>query len=169
MTTDPLAQAAMVAYCGWDPTAVVTDAVLTLDGTGTSLAFLPSLHVTDVSAVTVTYSDGLVYDAIIGADGDIVWSENGTLRWLPTSMQFGVFPAGTANIAVTYSGGYTEVPADLAAALDSLSGRMPTIQSAVTQAKIGTAVITRGSAIAEGGLLLVEQMVFDRYRIVKAA
>lgn len=160
----------MVAYCGWDPTVVVTNEVVKLDGTGTALAFLPSLHVTDVSAVTVDYWDGSPYAAQIGEGLDVAWGENGTLRWLGSSLSgLGGFPEGTANVSVTYSGGYAVVPADLAAALASLSGRMPTIQSGAQTARIGTALIARAASLAEGGLLLVEQMVFDRYRIVKAA
>lgn len=170
MTTDPLAQAAMVAYCGWDPTTVVTAATVDLDGDGTSVLFLPSLHVTDVTAVTVTLPDGSTYAAQIGTGSDVTWAENGTLIWRPEAgSPLGCWPEGQQNVAVTYSGGYSAVPADLAAALASLSARMPTIQTGMTQAKIGTAVITRGPTISEGALLLVEQMVFDRYRIVRAA
>ena len=169
----------MVAYCGWDPTEVVTDAVVTLDGNGTALAFLPSLHVTDVSAISIDLSDGSPYAAQIGEGLDVAWSENGTLRWLGSSLSgLGGFTEGTGNVSVTYSGGYAEVPPDLAAVLASLSKRMPTIDGAVSK-RIGSAAITYASqnatghfgsqSIAEGGLLLVEQMVFDRYRIVKVA
>lgn len=159
----------MVAYCGWDPTAVVTDGTVVLDGNGTALAFLPSLHVTGVSALTVTLDDGSTYDALIGAGLDVMWGENGTLQWLPSSLALSAFPDALANVSVTYSGGYAEIPADLAAALASVSARIPTMQTGMSTAKIGTAVITRAASIAQGALLLVEQMVFDRYRILKAA
>lgn len=169
-TPDPLAQAAMVAYCGWDPTTQVTDAVATLSGTGSPSIFLPSLAVTAVTAVSVTFPDGYVYDAQIGEGLDVSWRENGELRWLPTASRPWIYwPEGLDNIQVTYSGGYNPIPADLTAALNSLSSRMPTIQSGLTSAKIGTAAMTYAAPLAAGGFLMVEQMVFDRYRIVRAA
>lgn len=166
MTVDPLAQAAMVAYCDWDPTDAVADATILLDGNGTTSLFLPSLYVTDVTAVVVTLPDGTTYDAQIGTGADVSWSQNGELRWLPTAVYgVGCWPEGDRNVSVTYSGGYSPTPADLAAALDSLTTRMPKITSGLTSAKIGTASMTYAAAVASGGLLLVEQMVLDRYRI----
>lgn len=161
--------AVMVAYCHWDPTAVVTGEQLILDGNGTRHLMLPSLHVTDVTAVTVTYSDGSTYAATIGPGGDVGWNDAGELVWLPSSLQTNAWPEGIANVAVTYSGGYTTTPADLAAALASIDARLPKIQSGLQNAKIGTASMTYAAQVAAGGLLLVEQMVLDRYRIMQAA
>lgn len=169
-TPDPLAQAALVAYCGWDPTAQVTNASVVLSGNGSPSIFLPSLAVTAVSAVTITAADGSTYAAQIGAGLDVSWRENGELRWLPTAGQpWTYWPEGLDNIAVTYSGGYSPIPADLTAALNSLSGRMPTIQGGLTSAKIGTASVSYAAPLAAGGFLLVEQMVFDRYRLPRVA
>lgn len=167
---DPLAQAAMVAYCRWDPTTPVVNETVLLDGNGALSLFLPSLYVTAVTAVTVTWQDGSTYAAQIGTGLDVAWNEGGELSWLPTAMQgFGCWPEGRRNIAVTYSGGYATVPADLQAALNSLSNRMANVTSGIASKKVGTAAIAYAQTLAQGGLLLVEQMVFDRYRIVGVA
>jgi len=164
-----LTVAVMVAYCHWDPTTAVTGQQVVLDGNGTRHLTLPSLHVTAVSAVTVTYSDGSTYAATIGPGGDVGWNEGGELVWLPSSLQANAWPEGIANVAVTYSGGYATTPDDLAAALASIDARLPKIQSGLVTAKIGTASMTYAAQVAAGGLLLVEQMVLDRYRIMQVA
>lgn len=164
-----LTQAVMVAYCHWDPTTPVVNEQVLLDGSGTRLLTLPSLYVTAVSAVTVTRWDASTYAAQIGAGGDVGWSENGELAWLPSSLQGNGWPEGKQNVAVTYSGGYATTPPDLAAALASIDQRLPKIQSGLQNAKIGTASMTYAATVAAGGLLVVEQMVLDRYRIVQVA
>lgn len=176
MTVDPLAQAVMVAYCGWDPTTPVAAETVNLDGNGTLLLALPSLYVTAVTAVTVTDHLGVVYQATIDQPGtstdggnDVGWSVNGCLSWHPwTTSQYSEWPCGEQNIAVTYSGGYTVVPADLQAALDNLSARIPNMTGA-TSKRLGSASISYAQTIAQGNLLLVEQMVFDRYRLPKVS
>lgn len=167
MTTSPLAQAAMVARCRWDPTKVVTDDQVELDGNGSPLLLLPSLHVTDVSAVQLVDFDGAARDLIVGpgAGAEVSWNEQGEINWRGCGAGW---PAGDRNIVVTYSGGYDPIPADLQAALDSLSARL-TRGVGFTQNRMGTASVTLAQSIAEGGLLVVEQMVFDRYRIIGAA
>lgn len=167
---DPLALAAMVAYCGWDPTEYLADAVVTLDGNGSPLLTLPSLNVTGVSSVVVTdgYGDVLTYlssddPASIGPGRTMVgWSSDGALTCRDYALG-SVWPEGAGNVVVTYSSGPVET-ADLDAAMAHLSARMPAMTGA-TSAKMGTAALTFGQTIAEGGLLLIEQMVFDRYRI----
>lgn len=167
MAVDPLAQAAMVIYCGWDPTVLVTNQPVQVDGNGTPWAFLPSLNVTAVTAVTVTNWDGSTYVATVGAGfNDVGWSANGILTW-QSSNNGACWPLGQQAISVTYSGGYPAVPADLAAALAHLSARMPAISGA-TSARLGTAAFSYAATVAAGGLLLIEQMVFDGYRLPRA-
>lgn len=159
---DPLAQAVMVAYCGWDPTEHVTDQEILLAGNGTRVLTLPSLHVTAVSACSVTDRWGTVLDLSIGPGAtDLSWSENGVLT-LKNCARLRAFPEDQQNVAVTYSGGYAEIPADLQAALDSIGKRAHGIRSK-TMGK------TAYTYFASGDLLLVEKMVLDRYRIVKAS
>lgn len=171
MATDPLAQAVMVAYCGWDPTTPVVGQTVNLDGNDTNLLVLPSLYVTAVTAVTVTDQLGTVYQATIDQPGtqggqDVGWSVNGCLIWHPWMLSmYSVWPAGEQNVAVTYSGGYSSIPADLAAVLASLTTRMPQIQSGATSKRLGSATLSYAAAVAAGGLLLVEQMVLDKYRL----
>jgi hypothetical protein len=165
--TSPLASAVMVAYCGWDPTVLVSDETVLLDGLGGPVLMLPSLHVTDVSAVEVTNRDGSVYTSTLtGTYPDVGWSSNGVLTW-GSSCNGGVWPVGQQNVAVTYSGGYNGPPDDLQAALDNLTGRLAKL--GWTTAKMGSAAVSFGTQIAQGGLLLIEQMVFDRYRLPRAA
>lgn len=164
---DPLAQAAMVAYCGWDPTLPVANGVATLDGNGTALAFLPSLHVTDVSAVVVTNADGTTYTAVLGPDGDVTWGENGVLTWVSCN-NGGAWPEGQRNIAVTYSGGYDPTPADLAAALASIGKRTAGAMGLSSRRMLSTS-LSYGREVQSGDLLLVETMVLDRYRIARVA
>lgn len=160
---DPLAMAAVVAYCGWDPMAAVQDETVLLDGNGTRLLTLPSLHVTAVSAVVVTQFQTDPLTATIGYGLDVDWKQNGCLIWSGC----GVWPVGSRNVAVTYSGGYAVAPHDLVAAVNNLSGRLGNMGH--TGARLGSASINYSHVIQSGGLLAVEQMVFDRYRIMKAA
>lgn len=164
---DPLATAAMVARCRWDPTEVVTDRQVSLNGDCGPLLLLPSLHVTDVSAVQLVNDDGTTQDLIVGpaVGAEVTWREDGELTWRGCGPGW---PAGDRNVLVTYSGGYTTMPADLQAALVSLSRRTAGAAPAV-QRRMGTANVTIAQSIAEGGLLVTEQMVFDRYRIVGVA
>lgn len=165
----------MVAYCGWDPTVQITETI-NLDGNGTSLLTLPSLNVTDVSAVTLTNSDGTTLAATIGPSAQVGWKSNGELWWNPISSQpasgpfyYRYWPFGQQNIVVTYTGGYTGAPEDLDAALNSVSKRMPQLQSGRTSAKLDTAAFTYAANVAAGGFLTVEQWIFDKYRIIKVA
>lgn len=173
MATDPLAQAVMVAYCGWDPTTPVVGETLNLDGNDTTLLALPSLYVTAVTAVTVIDQLGNAYTATVDQPGvavsggsDVGWSEDGCLIWHPwVNCDYSVWPAGEQNIAVTYSGGYSTIPDDLGAVLNSLTTRMPQIQSGATSKRLGSAALTYAATVAAGGLLTVEQMVLDKYRL----
>ncbi|SDJ07844.1 hypothetical protein SAMN05444157_1621 [Frankineae bacterium MT45] len=159
---DPLAVAIMVSRCHWDPTLIVEDEQVVLDGDGGKSLFLPSLHVTDVSAVSVVDSHGVTTDLAIGPGLDVGWSENGELQ--RSSYPY-AWPVGQRNITVTYSGGYVDVPATLTAVLDSLTSRMPQIKSGAASRKLGTASVAFAQSVAEGGLLSVETMILDRYRI----
>lgn len=166
---DPLAVAAMVSHCGWDPLEVVTDRRVVLNGNGTTLLTLPSLRVTDVSLVEVTDPYGVsTSPTLTGAAAEVAqvqWSEDGCLEWTGC----GVWPEGRRNVAVTYSGGYDVAPPDLLAALASIAKRTGGPMFGAVGRKMGTASVTFGRQFAEGDLLVVESMVFDRYRILGVA
>lgn len=173
---DPLAVAVMVAYCGWNPLTPVTNVTAVLDGNDSQVIALPCLNVTAVTAVTVTASDGSSFSPTIGLGNQVGWSTNGCLTWnwwVPNDpLVVGYFagfnwPGGQQNIAVTYSGGYSRTPDDLAAALASVGNRLTSMGR--TSARLGQAAFTYGSVVGSGGLLLVEQMVFDKYRLPRVA
>ncbi|MDQ1738100.1 MAG: hypothetical protein QOH56_4351 [Pseudonocardiales bacterium] len=167
--TDPLAQAAMVAWCGWDPTEVVTDRTIKLDGTGNDLLLLPSLHVTGVSAISVTDRWGTVTVPTIGPGMDCDWSENGCLVWNSWA-RGNVWPYGQRNVGVTYSGGYTvdTLPAEIPSVLASITKRMPTASSGKQSKTMGSTSFTYSKTATAGELLVVEQLVLNRYRILGA-
>ncbi len=175
LTWDPFAVAIMVAYCGWDPTEPVSNQPVTLDGNGLQMLALPSLYVTGVSSVVASCGDGTVFTylstdspASIGPGNTLVgWSENGTL-FNADPESSGVWPTGQGNVTVTYSGGYTVVPPELQAVLNSLTTRMPQMQTGLLEKRMGLASFKYTPAAA-GGLLMVEQMILDRFRIFKAA
>lgn len=157
----------MVAYCGWDPTVLVIDDTVLLDGNGTEWAFLPCLNVTGVSSVTVTNPDGSTYMPTIGPGmTDVGWSADGILTW-QSGCNGGRWPEQQEAISVTYSGGNDGAPDDLAAVLANLTARLPKMTGAVSK-RIGSAAISYAQTVADGGLLLVEQMVLDRYRLPRA-
>lgn len=162
---DPLAVAAMVSICGWDPTVQQTSTEL-LDGNGTPLLTVPSLHVTAVTSVRILHGgDADPTDLTVGVGEDVGWSENGCFL-----RNHGCYwPEGQRNVEIVYTGGYSPVPADLAAALASLGKRTGGPLLGITSRRMGTAAISHGAVIAEGDLLTVERMVFDRYRIPRAA
>lgn len=167
---DPLAVGAMIAYCGWDPTEYFVNLAVTLDGNGTSTLALPSLKVTGVSSVIVTDGYGSVFTylstdspASIGPGETMVsWSEHGILTCSDPDLA-GAWPDGQGNVVVTYSSGTGTEDLALTAAVAHLSNRIATMGA--TSAKMGTASLAYGAATATGGMLLIEQMVFDKYRI----
>jgi hypothetical protein len=168
MAIDPLALAAVKAYCGWDPTEQVTNATALLNGNGTESLFLPSLAVSDVASVLVTIGAD-VYTLVVSTDvdqsGDVVWDAKGELRLLPPlNRPFQFWPRGLRNVTVVWSGGYGDtIPEDLMAALTSIGSR--TSLAGATKAKIGTAEVDYSPTVAGGGLLQTEQWVLDGYRI----
>ena len=161
---DPLAIGAMVAYCGWDPTASVTSTVA-LDGNGTRVLALPCLHVTAVTTITVTDQWGTVTTPTIGPALDVGWSENGCLTWNGLCG----WPIGQRNIVITYTGGYDDIPDDLEAALESVANRTTSTAFGATSRRLGSASISFGAQVSSGDLLMIERMVFDRYRIPRSA
>lgn len=166
MATDPLALAAMVAWCKWNPLLQVTSEVILLDGNGTTLLTLPSLHVTAVEAVTVTDRYDATYSLTIGTgSADVEWSDDGTLSLC--SMTLGCWPAGKRNIEVRYSGGYAPddpEAAEVQAVLDSIGKRVGPMSAGIKSKSMGKARFD----YFEPDLTAVEQMVLNRYRIIQA-
>ncbi|WP_172121412.1 hypothetical protein [Actinomyces faecalis] len=91
------AEAAVLAWCGWHVTPVITQ-TLTLDGEGSASLHLPSGHVVDVSEVKV---DGRPLNR-----GCWDFSEAGMLR-----TRRGRFPDRFRCVEVTLTHGFKEAPA----------------------------------------------------------
>jgi len=68
-------QAAIRRYCGWHIAPSITETI-TLDGDGSRHLWLPSLHVTAVTAVT----NG---DTVLDVSSDLDWSESGYVPAVP--------------------------------------------------------------------------------------
>jgi hypothetical protein len=108
-------------FCGW-PITAFADSVEQLDSEGTDTLFLPSLVVTDVSSLVASGVDryGQPYpqpdatDWDWYGDGRLVWKGCWPLRWFP----------GPRRYTVTYSGGYTDVPASIQMVVLSLVERI---------------------------------------------
>ena len=137
---------AVRSYCGWH-VAPSVDETLTLDGSGARRVYLPSLHVTDVTAAT---SDGA---AVTSPE----WSESGIVKH-PS----GCWSSKMRGVTVTLAHGYDECPEDLLAVLREL----------VSSASLGgVSQVTNGehSVRFEGALNTRQRSVLDAYRIVSVA
>jgi hypothetical protein len=96
----------------------VADDTVVLHGTGRPTLLLPELPVQAVSAVTVTDADGTT-TALTSTD----WALDGHDGVLWRLDAYG-WPAGIANVAVTYDHGYAAVPASIRGVAISLANRI---------------------------------------------
>lgn len=147
------ATATVRAYCGWHVTPSVTEDLTVQPVQYATQIFLPSLHITDVAAVTLDGID-LVAD-------DYRWTPNGVLTrvdgayWWPYLSE----PAQVATVTLTH--GYEDAP-DVAQVVMALATRL---QSAVGGARIrqvGQVVYDNPTTDGEKD----EKAVLDKYRIV---
>lgn len=112
------AEAAVRAYCGWH-IAPAEDTTLTLDGPGSSVLLLPSLHVTAVASVT---ERGILVDP-----SAYTWSESGVVKRAAGSTWSGAWGGGWTDalrgVEVAFTHGYDEWPLDVLAIVDRLASR----------------------------------------------
>lgn len=161
------------AYCGWEITSVV-DQTVVLDSNGSQLLMVPSLQLTDVSAVVVKGVDW--YGLPLLQPTSWTWSTAGMVQcaW-PRSGGFdgrpngaNAVPPGLGRVAVTYSGGYQDVPPELQAVTCSVAERI-TAPSEVAQRleNVGGIQIneTYSRATDGNGLTAMETAVLARYRL----
>lgn len=167
--TSALALAAVVGYCGWNPTVTAgPQPSVTLDGNGTGLLALPCLGVTGVSALSFTDNFGTTYT--LDPVNDIEVSANGLVALkCPNSANQYAFPEGFGNVHVTYSGGLSDSVdiANVTAALGSIDGRL--VSMGLMKAEIGSAKLQYGATFQSGDLLDIEKIVLDRYRLPKVS
>lgn len=139
--------AAVRAYCGWHIAPSVTETV-TVDGSGGSVQFLPTLHLTDLVSIS---SDGTVIT-------DPEWSTTGMVRGSWTSKFRGV--------VATMIHGYDECPDDVMAVLANLA-ESGDLMAGARQITSGPHSVTLTEAAQAGASALSpgHMAVLDRYRI----
>lgn len=141
--------AAVRSYCGWHIAPSVTEDVV-VDGSGGMVQFLPTLHLTDVQAVT---NNGV---AVV----DPEWSAAGMMRnggswWTPR----------WRGVKATISHGYQSCPEEIVGIVASAASAGVTGQP--RQAQAGSFSITPSEAQQAGSavLSLAARAVLDRYRL----
>lgn len=136
--------AAVRAYCGWHVAPSVTETV-TVDGSGSSVQLLPTLHLTSLVSIT---NDGT-------AVTDPEWSEAGMVRGSWTSKWRGV----TAEMVH----GYDDCPAEIVGILHEAASR-GVAGSAVSQ--VGQVRMGGVSGVPGAASFLMEQTaILDRYKL----
>lgn len=141
-------------YCGWHIAPQVIEDV-TVDGSGAAIQGLPTLYLTDVTAVS---EDGDSVDL-----ADVTWSQVGHLhRAKPWTC---AFRAVTASIVH----GYTVTPPAVQAVVCAIASRAAASPTGVISESTGPFSV-RFSQTAPGqagGVVLtsIEQDVLERYRI----
>lgn len=152
------AEALVRGFCGWHiaPSRTVTAAQIC--GTGDTVLLLPSLYVTNVSAV----SDDTT---ALTVETDYTWSRSGVLtrkgRW------------STKLVTVTYVHGYAAVPAEVTAIVQAIAQRAINNPGSVVREQAGpfsaTYSTTGANEVAMLALLDSEKETLRRYRIPPAA
>lgn len=162
-----MASGVVRAYCGWE-LSQETDVATTVDSDGGPFVFVPTLHLTAVSAVLLNGTDhtGAAWPTLAATDWD--WRTNGQVTWLKDRCGW---PYGGQRVTVTYSSGYADadMPDGIKAVVATVAERIA--QSSAIQSQlenVGGIQTNRtySQAVTAGaGLTPIEQSVLDRYRI----
>ena len=149
------------SYCGWSISAE-DGAEWTLDGDGSEVLGVPSLHLRAVTSVQADVTALNVTD-------ELEWSEAGYLlnrnRW----------PRKLRSVVVVGDHGYEPVPAEIVTVTCSMASRLASTagQGGASSVRIGDYAETRpGTNVLTGavgadmlGASPTEQAILDRYRI----
>lgn len=144
-------------YCGWHIAPPVTDTYDKLEIGSNGLIMLPSLHVTDVAAVSVTSGDEVV--ALTTVDYD--WFRQGYIEANSPVWRYGTGiyngPYKTGLVSVTMTHGYDTCPLPVKSVVFELMQSAVAVSSGnVKQARSSNYSITWGGP---GGLIVSpEQM-----------
>lgn len=149
------ALAAARRYCGWHVTPVLTAQAVTLDGPGSPLLVLPTLHLT---AVTELSENGVDLDV----DTAIRWSTRGLVRKTNRGWWSGEFGAITAKITHGY-----EAAVDWQAAVLSLCDRWSDLPAGGEPKVIGPFQYETRAAAGEA-FTATERYVLDMYALEPA-
>lgn len=151
------ASEAIRRYCGWHVFPVVTDDVV-LDGPGGSLLVLPTLHVTEITAL----SNGDTVEDV----AELEWSARGMVR-----KRCGFWTDRFRGVAVTFTHGYEDVP-DLKQIVqqvvaNALASPMGATREQAGQTSVSWATTAPG---VSGGLSLLDRdlAVVNTYKLVRA-
>ena len=139
---------AVRAFCGWHVAPSVSESV-TVDGSGGSVQFLPTLHLTALTSIS---SDGVEVT-------DPEWSAAGMVRGACWSRKF-------RGVTATMTHGYDEPPVEVVAVARNLAesaGVMP----GARQITSGPHSVTLTEAAQAGASAMspAHHAVLDRYRI----
>ena len=140
---------AVRAYCGWHVAPSVTEEV-TVDGSGGSVQFLPTLYLTGVQDVT---ADGRVVS-------DPEWSQHGMLR--------GVRSCRFRGVVATITHGYDSFPVEVEAVARDMASSAGRTGASGMLAGPYQVTYPSGDAGREAGVVGMSGMqrdVLDRYRL----
>ncbi len=147
------AEAVVRSYCGWHIAPARTEDI-TVDGEGGTVQVLPSLHVTEVTAVVDD-------DATVDAD-DYTTRTYGVLE-----RHYGNW--GQRKIVVSLTHGYTEAPAEVAGIVQSVAQRAVQNPGSLVRTQDGpfsdTYSQTGFNQSLPLALLDAEKAILDRYKL----
>lgn len=154
------ASAAVRSYCGWHVTPVITEKLLLDGGTGRVLT-LPSLHVLDITGVTVL-GEALDADAL----ADLEWSERGSVRAGATGVH--TWPERWRSIEVELLHGYASAP-DLVSVVQQVVANAISSPLGATREQAGALSVMWSTTApgVSGGLSLLRRDldILDRYAL----
>jgi hypothetical protein len=149
------AEAAVRSYCRWHIAPARSGVDVTVDGTGSSVQPLPTLHLTNVTNVV---EDGSSVDL-----ADVQWSQAGYL-WRAQP-----FTRTLRGITATIDHGYAEVPLEVRAVVLAVAARAVVSPDGIVRSQVGQVSVqfSQPAANVAGGVSLFEHeaRVLDRYRL----
>lgn len=153
------AEAMVRAYCGWHIAPHRIGVQVTVNGSGTHVLPLPSLHLTEVTSVT---EDGSAV-----AVADMQWSQAGYVwRSQPWTTRL-------RGISAVISHGYDSVPLEVRAVVLGVAARVAASPEGIVRQQVGQVSLTftqaAFNAAANITLLNHERAVLDRYRLPESA
>jgi len=157
MDTDPaelaleIASSAVADYLNQTLMLVEDDEAI-IDGNGTELLMLPQVPVTEITKIEI---DGTEIDSDYYS-----YNAKGMVK-----LKGKKFPKSLANVTVTYSHGYTNIPYAIRGVVLSIAARILDTNPAVKQESIGGYSVSYSNSSA--GLLAIEQDALSAYRIIK--
>lgn len=144
------AEGAVRSYCHWHIAPKRVDVEVVVDGSGGCIQPLPTMHLTDVTAITE-----------VGESVDlstVQWSQAGYL-WRPTP-----WTSDLRGVTATITHGFDPVPPEVNAVVLDLVELMVGARGGVTRRQVGSVSVS----IAAQTMTDLHKMVLDRYRIPAA-